>query len=146
MPIRNFNSTVKKTRFFNIVVRDKRKSIFHDWFPLESFIYIQYFFDVVRNKLQTINICLRFIYNQYQMKIKSSRKEYVMWTCLNFDQWKKFSENYKPIRVWLWLVYKFTENYCRLRLFSGFIQTQKRYFTSLDKISILTWKLIVVSS
>ena len=31
------------------------------------------------------------------MKIKSSRKEYVMWTCLNFDQWKKFSENYKPI-------------------------------------------------
>ena len=30
---------------------------------------------------------------------------------LNFDQWKAFSENYKPMRVWLWLVYKFTENY-----------------------------------
>ena len=30
---------------------------------------------------------------------------------LNFDQWKTFSENYKPMRVWLWLVYKFTENY-----------------------------------
>ena len=42
--------------------------------------------------------------------------------------------------VWLWLVYKFTENYCRLRLFSEFIQTQKRYPTSLDKISILTLK------
>ena len=46
------------------------------------------------------------------------------------------------MRVWLWLVYKFTENYCRLRLLSEFIQTQKRYPTSLDKIRILTWKLI----
>ena len=59
---------------------------------------------------------------------------------LNFDQWKTFSENYKPMRVWLWLVYKFTENYCRSWLFSEFIQTQKRYPTSLDKIRILTWK------
>ena len=23
---------------------------------------------------------------------------------LNIDQWKTFSENYKPMRVWLWLV------------------------------------------
>ena len=45
----------------------------------------------------------------------------------NFDQWKAFSENYKPMRVWLWLVYKFTENYCHSRLFSEFIQTQKKY-------------------
>ena len=22
---------------------------------------------------------------------------------LNFDQWKTFSENYKPMRIWLWL-------------------------------------------
>ena len=26
---------------------------------------------------------------------------------LNFDQWKTFFENYEPMRVWLWLVYKF---------------------------------------
>ena len=32
---------------------------------------------------------------------------------LNFDQWKKFSKNYEPITVWLWLVYKITENNCR---------------------------------
>ena len=44
---------------------------------------------------------------------------------LNFDQWKTFSENYKPMRVWFWLVYKFTENYCRSWLFSKFIQTQE---------------------
>ena len=65
---------------------------------------------------------------------------------LNFDQWKTFSENYKPMRVWLWLVYKFTENYYPSRLFSEFIQTQKRYPTSPDKICILTWKLLVISS
>ena len=59
---------------------------------------------------------------------------------LNFDQWKTFSEDYKPmkvwlwpIKVWLWLVYKFTEKYCRSRLFSEFIQTPKWYPTSLDQ-------------
>ena len=30
---------------------------------------------------------------------------------INFDQWKTFSEKYKPMRVLLWLVYKFTENF-----------------------------------
>ena len=65
---------------------------------------------------------------------------------LNFDQWKTFPENHKPMRVWLWLVYKFTENYCRFRLSSEFIQTQKSYPTSLDKIRILTCKLLVISS
>ena len=57
---------------------------------------------------------------------------------LNFDQWKAFSENYKPMRVWSWLVYKFTENYCCPWLFSEFIQSQKRHPTSVDKIRILT--------
>ena len=28
---------------------------------------------------------------------------------LNFDQWKTFSENCKPIRVRLWLVYRFAK-------------------------------------
>ena len=65
---------------------------------------------------------------------------------LNFDQWKTLSENYKLMIVWLWLVYKFTENYCRLRLFSEFIHVQKRYPTCLNKIRILTWKLLVISS
>ena len=65
---------------------------------------------------------------------------------LDFDEWITFSENYKPMRVSLWLFYKSTENNCCLQLFSEFIQTQKRYPTSLDKICILTWKLIVISS
>ena len=37
---------------------------------------------------------------------------------LNLDQWKIFSENYKPMRVWLWFVYEFTENCQIYRLFS----------------------------
>ena len=57
---------------------------------------------------------------------------------LIFDQWKALSENYKPMRVLLWFVYKFTENYCCLQLFFEFIQTQKRYPTSVDKIGSLT--------
>ena len=60
-------------------------------------------------------------------KIKSSRKEHVIRTCFKFWPMKNIFENYKPMRVWLWLVYKFTENYCCLRLFSEFIQTQKKY-------------------
>ena len=65
---------------------------------------------------------------------------------LNSDQWKTFSENYKPIRVSLWLVYKFTDNNCRSQLFSEFIQTEKSYLTFLDKISIITWKPLVILS
>ena len=41
---------------------------------------------------------------------------------LNFDQWKTFSENYKPMMIWLWLFYKFTENYCRLWFIFKFIR------------------------
>ena len=40
------------------------------------------------------------------------------------------------MRVWLWLVYKFTKNCQIYWLFSEFIQTKKRYPTSLDKIHI----------
>ena len=64
---------------------------------------------------------------------------------LNFEPWKTFPKN---VSQWefLWLVYNFIENYCRLRIFTEFIQTQKRYPTSLNKIRILTWKLIFISS
>ena len=121
---RSFNFTFKKTCFFNINIRNKLM-IGTLWLVSDEVcIHIQYFFGVVKQK-----------------KIKSSRK-YVVWTYFKFWPMK----NYKPMRVWLWLVYKFTENYCRSRLFSEFIQTQKRYPTSLDKVRILTWKLLVISS
>ena len=34
------------------------------------------------------------------------------------------------MRVWLWLVYKFTKNYCHLRLFSEFIETHWQIYLS----------------
>ena len=88
----------------------------------------------------------KYILELAKRRSKVQEKNMSCERALNFDQWKTFSENYKPMRVWLWLVYKFTENYYPSRLFSEFIQTQKRYPTSLDKICILTWKLLVISS
>ena len=47
------------------------------------YIYIQYLFNVVRNKPQAINT------RANQKKIKSSRKEYAMGTCFKFWPIKK---------------------------------------------------------
>ena len=82
------------------------------------------------------------------IKRRSKVQEKNMWCerALNFDQWKTFSENCKPMRAWLWLVYKFTKNCQTYRLFSEFIRTNKRYPISLDKIRILTRKLLLISS
>ena len=57
-------------------------------------IQIQYFCDVVRNKLQTINIYLNW--SKEDQKFKKIICEHG----LNFDPWKTFSKNYKPMRVW----------------------------------------------
>ena len=43
----------------------------------------------------------------------------------------------KPIKAWLWLAEKITENSYCLQLFTEFTETQKRYPTSLDESSIL---------
>ena len=87
--------------------------------------------------------------NPEQMKwegIKVHEKNMSCECALNFDQWKTFAENYKPMRVWLWLVYKFTKNFQIYQLFSEFVETKKRYPTSFDKIRILTLKQLVISS
>ena len=107
--------------------------LFHDWFSRELlFIY-------------SISLIYKYLLELIKRRSKVQENNMPREHDLNFDQWKTFSENYKPIRVWLCLVYKFAENNCRLQLFSKFIQTQKRYPTFLDKIRILTWKLLVIS-
>ena len=81
--IRNFNSTFKTTGFFYINVRGKWRCTslcFITWLAsLGVCIYLECLFDIVRNKLQAINI-----YWSYQKKIKISRKEHTMWTCFKF--------------------------------------------------------------
>ena len=108
--------------------RKKSKSLFlfHDWFPLG--LVFRYSTSVMWWEINSNN---KYLFEL--IKRRSKIQENNM-SC----------ENYKPMRVWLWLVYKFTENHCRFRLFSEFIQTQKRYPTSLDKIRILTWKLLFI--
>ena len=93
--------------------------LFHDWFPLE-FVFVY-----------NISLMYKFLLELIKSNSKVQEKNMTCERALNFDQWWTFSENCKTIRVWLWLVYKFTENNCRLRLFSGFIQTQKRYLIAL---------------
>ena len=138
--IRSFNFTFKD-RFFQHQYQKQEKMYFMIGFPWSLYLHTIFLFGVVRNKLQRLNIS-----NQSKEDQKFKKKNISCESASNFDQWKTFSENYKPMRVWLWLVYKFTENYCRSRLFSEFIQTQRKYPTSLDKIRILTWKLLVISS
>ena len=82
-------------------------------------IYIQCFYDVLlelikrRSKVQ-------------EKKVSSER-------ALNFDQWKTFLENYKPIRISLWLLYKYTKNNYRSRLFSESIQLKRGILPTLTK-------------
>ena len=47
---------------------------------------------------------------------------------LNFDQWETFSKNYKPMWVWLWLVYKFTEKLLSLMIFLRVCSNSKEVF------------------
>ena len=66
-------------------------------------IYIQYFFDVVRNKFQTI------IYTRFnQEKIKSLRKEYAMWTCFKFWPMKNIFRKIQANRslAMAWEIYR----------------------------------------
>ena len=114
---------------FSFHERNKWKcfSLFHYWFPLD--FALRYNISVMWweiNSKQSLSTWVN------QKKIKSSRKEYVMWT------WFKFW----PMRVWLWLVHKVTENYCRLRLFSEFIQTQKRYPSHI-KLKFFLWTKLI---
>ena len=89
------------------------------------FVLRQYFFGVIRNKLhrttasETSNTkYLEIIKRRSEVQEKNMSCE----RALNSDQSKTFSENYTLMRVWLWLVYKFTENCQIYWLFSEFIQ------------------------
>ena len=79
--------TIHKTGFFNINIRNTWKCLslcFHFMIGfLWNFYFHKYYFDVVKNKLQTINIYTRVD----KKSIKNSRKEYAIRTCFKF--WPK---------------------------------------------------------
>ena len=130
MFLRSFNFTLKNG-FFQHQYQKQEK----------MFVLRQYFFGVMRNKLHWTTASETSNTKYLELIKRRSKVQEKNMSCeraLNFDQWKTFSENYKPMRVWLWLVYKFTENCQIYRLFPELIQTKKRYPPSLDKIRILT--------
>ena len=105
---KNFNFTFKKKIFSTSILETSSWLVFHDWFPLKF---------VFTNNISFM--CWEIKKRRSKVQEKNMPYEHA----LNFDQWKTFSEHYKPMRVWLWRVYKFNENYCRSRLFSESIQT-----------------------
>ena len=71
-----------------------------------------------------------FTYNISLKKRRSNVHENNM-SCeraLNFDHWKTFSENYKPMRVWLWLVYKIYRELLLLATFLPVHSNSKEVF------------------
>ena len=104
-------------------------------------VYVKNFLDAVRNTTTNRKCKLELIKRRSKVHQNNLTGEHI----LNFNQWKTLSENYKPIKVWLWFIYKIAEKNC-LRLFIEFIQTHNRHIASPDKISILTWKMLVISS
>ena len=65
-----------------------------------------------------------------EIRSKVQEKNMSCERALNFDQWKLFSENYKPMRVWLWLVYKFTKN----------CQIYRQMHCQILRLSYLSWQ------
>ena len=68
-------------------------------------IYIQYFFDVVRNKLPGL----------IKRRSKVQEKNMSCERALNFYQWKIFPENYRPMIVCLWLACDFSPSSFKLK-------------------------------
>ena len=91
--------------------------VFHDWFPVKF--------------LFTYNISLNKRRSKFQKKNMSCER------ALIFDQWKTFSENYKPMRVWLWLVYKICREVLSLATFLRIHSNLKS--TCHIKLKIFLW-------
>ena len=102
----------------------------------KMFVLRQYFFGVMRNKLhwttasETSNTKYLELIKR-RSKVQEKNMSYEL--ALNFDQWKTFSENYKPIRVWLWLVYKIYRELLSLATFL-------RVHSNSKEVSYLCWQ------
>ena len=121
-----FNSALKKQDF---ATSDTRENV-HPYF-INCSIYLRTYFPWFSEKSSLKKYLPELIKRGSKVHEKNMSRE---------------RADKKPIRVWLWIVYKIAENNCRFLLFTNFIQTQKRHPTSLDKTSILTGRLLFTSS
>ena len=132
--IMSFNFSIKKTGFSYINIRNKFILVFHDRFTMK-FVF-------------TCNISLVWLeINSKQKKIKSSRKEYVMWICFKRSSIKnifgKLETNESWIIACLQIYRELLSLVTFLRVHSN---SEEVHSTSLDKVRIVTWKLLVISS
>ena len=126
---KEFSPYIKKTQIFSTSISETNESVcfyFVIGFPwsLYSHAILSIFYTI--KYIITTSTNTKYLLESIKRRSKVPEKNMSCERALKFDQWKT-SENYKPMKVLLWLTYKFTENYCRLQLFSEFIQTQKRY-------------------
>ena len=131
--IRNFQLCTKKIGFLSINILDRWNYICL-WFCLiiHSFWSISYSISsMMWEKTSYKKFVLELIKRRSKVHAKNTSHE----SGLVF---------YQLITVWLWFIYRITKSKCRSLLFADFIQTQKRYPTSLDKRSNLTWRLLVI--
>ena len=99
--IRSFSFTLKKTGFFNITIRNKWKYLFlfHDCFPVHAvFVYILLLSHAIFPWCGEKNSNDKYLLELIKRKPKVQEKNMSCECVLNFDQWKTFSENYKPMR------------------------------------------------
>ena len=108
-------------------------------------IYVVYLFMYISLMLwsEKSNSKQKMFATAHQKNMKNSSKEHATWKSFQFWPVKNISKNYEPR---LQHVYQIIKNNCCSRLFTKFVQTQKKYPTFLDKLSILTRRIFVISS
>ena len=67
-----------------------------------------------------------YLFHHYSEKTKVNKEKLKSSFSLNFDQLEAFSENYKLIRVWLWIFYKITVSSCCLLTLLPLLQSVKK--------------------
>ena len=78
--------------------------LLHDLFPFEYLFINISLMQLDENETSNRKYLLEFI----KRRSKAYQKNMPCESTLKFGQWKRFSKTYKPMRVWLRLVYKIT--------------------------------------
>ena len=96
---------------------------------VKMYISLFYFAICFRWSIRTVfylcsvksNLEQKFLLKLIKRRSKVHEKNMPRQRALNFDYRKTFFESYQPIRIWLCLVYKITENNYYSQLFTEFI-------------------------
>ena len=133
---KEFSTLYKKRGYFNSNIWDKWKCICLCFYFLVCYFQSMHLRAVFLWGSEKTN--RKYLLELMKWRSKVHQKNMSREKASDLDQWTLFSENYKPISVWLWFASKITETNCLSRTFAEFIQNQKRYPVSFDKVSVPT--------